>query len=88
MLFAVSSLISLDLKADVEADLEILLFSTDRADTSPAENTNDPTPRSINDVPQVSTFANRRGKTWKSTARMAMQVTISMQPRYVVTNPR
>lgn len=37
-----------------------------------------------NDVPNVSTFANRRGKMGKSTARIAIHVTIMMPARYTV----
>lgn len=33
-------------------------------------------------VPKVSVFARRRGEAGKSTARMAMQVSISSEPRY------
>ena len=64
--------------------------------TSPLENTKDPTPKSIynqhskagrgtRDVPKVSAFANRRGKTLKSTARIARQVITIIPPRYAVT---
>ena len=63
------------------AVLLLWLLRPDRADTTPPEKTNDPTPRSMRDVPQFSTLANRRGKTRKSTARMAMQVMIIMAPR-------
>ena len=63
---------------------ESLAFNSGRAPTRPAEKTKEPTPTSINDVPHVSTFANRRGKRRKSTARMAMQVTTIIAPRYVV----
>ena len=52
----------------------------DLAETTPAEKTKDPTPKSINEVPQVSTLANRRGKILKSTANMERQVTIIMAP--------
>lgn len=61
-------------------------FKTDRAETTPAEKTNDPTPKSIRDVPQFSTLANRRGKARKSTARIATQVTTIIAARYVVRN--
>lgn len=61
-------------------------FKTGLADTRPAENTKDPTPISINDVPQVSTFAKRLGKTLKSTSKIAKQVTIIIVPRYAVMN--
>ena len=53
----------------------------ERAETTPAEKTKEPTPRSMREVPQFSTFAKRRGKTGKSTARMARQVTAIMAPR-------
>jgi hypothetical protein len=56
-----------------------------RADTTPMLKTKDPTPMSISEVPQFSTFAKRRGKMRKSTARMAAQVMIIMPPRYMVT---
>jgi hypothetical protein len=55
-------------------------FKADRADTTPAVKTNEPTPMSINDVPQFSTFAKRRGKTGKSTASIAMHVMTIMAP--------
>src|SRR4030081_2550930 len=61
-------------------------FKIVRAATMPAEKTNDPTPTSIKDVPQVSTFANRRGKTLKSTARIPRHVAIIIDPRYIVKN--
>ena len=38
------------------------------------------------DVPNNSAFANRRGKTLKSTARMARHVITIIPPRYAVTN--
>lgn len=57
------------------------IFRIERAETTPAENTKDPTPRSIKDVPQVSTLAKRRGNTGKSTARMARVVATSIAPR-------
>lgn len=41
---------------------------------------------SISDVPQFSTFAKRLGKTLKSTARIAANVTVNIAPLYVVTN--
>lgn len=56
-------------------------FRIGRAATVPAEKTNEPTPRSISEVPQLSAFAKRRGKTRKSTARIAMQVIAIMVPR-------
>lgn len=56
-------------------------FSTGREATRPAEKTKDPTPISISEVPQVSTFANLRGNSRKSTARMHMHVTTIMFPR-------
>ena len=56
-------------------------LSRERAETTPAEKTKDPTPRSIKEVPQFSTLAKRRGKTGKSTARIARQVTTIMAPR-------
>ncbi len=52
-----------------------------RAETTPAEKTKEPTPRSMRDVPQVSTLAKRRGKMRKSTARMERHVAIIMLPR-------
>ena len=58
------------------------------ADTRPAENTNDPTPKSIKDVPHVSTFPKRRGKTGKSTANIARHVMMIMPPLYAVRNGR
>ena len=42
----------------------------------------------MREVPQFSTFANRRGKTRKSTARMARQVITNIPPRYVVRKGR
>lgn len=39
-------------------------------------------------VPYVSVLAYRRGKTWKSTARMAMQVAIISAPRNALINLR
>lgn len=48
------------------------------------EKTNDPTPRSISEVPQVSTLANLRGNTGKSTAKIAKAVMIIIEPRYAV----
>ena len=62
--------------------------STGLAATSPAEKTNEPTPMSIKEVPQVSTFAKRRGKTRKSTARIARHVIIIMPPLYAVMKGR
>lgn len=56
------------------------------AETTPAENTNEPTPISIKDVPQFSALANRRGKIRKSTAKIARHVTIIIEARYVVRN--
>lgn len=60
------------------------LLRIERADTNPPENTKEPTPKSMSDVPQFSTLAKRRGKTLKSTARMATQVIIIIAARYVV----
>lgn len=62
----------------------MLNFKTGLADTKPAEKTNDPTPMSIKDVPQFSTFAKRLGKVRKSTARMTIHVTMIMAPLYAV----
>lgn len=56
-------------------------FKRERAETTPAEKTKDPTPRSMREVPQFSTLAKRRGKMGKSTAKMAMHVTTIMAPR-------
>ena len=56
-------------------------FRRERAETTPAEKTKDPTPRSMREVPQFSTLAKRRGKMGKSTARIAMHVTVIMAPR-------
>jgi len=53
--------------------------------TMPLDTTNAPTPTSISDMPYSSTFTNRRGKTEKSTARMAMQVAIIRPERYQPT---
>ena len=61
-------------------------FSVGLDETNPAEKTKDPTPRSIKDVPQVSTFAKRLGKALKSTARMARHVIIIIPPLYAVMN--
>ena len=61
-------------------------FNIGLAATTPAENTNDPTPTSISDVPQFSTFANLRGNILKSTARIAMDVMTIIDPLYVVKN--
>src|SRR6478609_7435903 len=58
--------------------------NTGRAATSPAEKTKDPTPRSMREVPHVSTLAKRLGNRRKSTARIATQVAIIMQPRKFV----
>ena len=75
--------LSLELNED---DLPSLLaLRAARTDTTPAEKTKDPTPRSISEVPQFSTFANRRGKILKSTARMAAHVTTIIEPLYMVT---
>ena len=60
--------------------------NTGRAATSPAEKTKDPTPRSMREVPHVSTLAKRLGNSRKSTARIATQVAIIMQPRKFVRN--
>jgi hypothetical protein len=46
--------------------------------------TNAPTPISIRLVPYSSVFAKRRGKTGKSTARIAMMVTSIMDARKLV----
>ena len=59
----------------------LLDLYSDRAETTPAEKTNEPTPRSMREVPHVSTLAKRRGKMGKSTARMARMVVIIMPPR-------
>jgi len=61
-------------------------FNIGLAATTPAENTKDPTPTSINDVPQFSTFANLRGNILKSTARIAIDVMTIMDPLYMVKN--
>lgn len=61
-----------------------LSLRTGRAATRPAAKTKDPTPMSISDVPQFSTFANLRGNILKSTASMAKQVITIILPRYVV----
>ena len=55
-------------------------FQIDRAETTPAEKTKEPTPMSISEVPQFSTFAYRRGKIRKSTANIATQVTTIIVP--------
>ena len=55
-----------------------------RAATKPAAKTKDPTPISMSDVPQFSTFANLRGNILKSTASIAIHVITSIPPRYVV----
>lgn len=54
--------------------------------TNPIENTNEPTPKSIREVPQVSTLANLLGKTLKSTAKIAKLVIMSMWALYAVMN--
>lgn len=61
-------------------------FRIGLAATRPAEKTKDPTPTSITDVPQFSTFAKRRGKILKSTASMAIHVMTIMLPLYMVRN--
>ena len=61
---------------------------TGLVETNPAEKTKDPTPISISDVPQVSTFAKRLGKTRKSTARIATHVETIIVPLYAVTKGR
>ncbi|KAH3686603.1 hypothetical protein WICPIJ_002402 [Wickerhamomyces pijperi] len=50
----------------------------------PIEKTNEPTPRSINEVPQVSTLAKALGKIGKSTARIEIDVRINIEDRYAV----
>lgn len=53
-----------------------------RAATMPAAKTKDPTPMSMRDLPKLSVFAKRLGKTCgKSTARIEAQVLIIMAPR-------
>ena len=57
------------------------VVNTCLADTTPAEKTKEPTPKSIREVPHVSTLANLRGKTGKSTASMAIHVATIIVPR-------
>mmetsp|Transcript_26556 Transcript_26556/g.74605 ORF Transcript_26556/g.74605 Transcript_26556/m.74605 type:complete len:249 (-) Transcript_26556:38-784(-) len=54
--------------------------------TRPWANTKLPVPTSIRPLPYTSAFANRRGKTWKSTAKMAKLVITSRPARYQVRN--
>lgn len=69
-------------RVDSEARVPVpSVLRIERAETTPPVNTKDPTPMSMSDVPQFSTFANRRGKMRKSTARMAMQVITIIEPR-------
>ncbi|EGA86262.1 Gwt1p [Saccharomyces cerevisiae VL3] len=63
---------------------KLRFFNSALEETIPLLKTNDPTPRSIRDVPQVSTLANLLGKIGKSTAKMAIAVRISIPPRYAV----
>ena len=65
-------------------ELLFRLLRIERAETTPPENTKEPTPKSMRDVPQFSTLAKRRGKTLKSTARIATQVMTIIAERYVV----